>query len=382
MTPGWWEQIAEPEQQYLTELGFSPDHFEQLRQRVASGELTPASNRFIGLIEPPAEDDLMELPSADNDERRELERLGIMAIEAGRVAIVILNGGMATRFGGVVKGTVRVVADHSFLYLKLENARKWQSLCRGRIPVFLLNSFATDTATREHVSAIEHKEAACKPNKQPLTIHYLMQDVALRLTANGEVFWQKDGRPALYAPGHGNLVHAWHRSEAAMDWARRKDSLVLVGNVDNVMAGIDPIVIGAHLAHGRPLTVETVRKNPGDVGGAPARVDGRLQVVEGFRFPLDFDQDRISVFSTNTFVVNGPVLAAQHDMTWFHVTKQAEDTPVVQLEQLFNELTAIVNTSFLVVPREGPNGRFLPVKSPADMAAARAAAERSRGLYR
>jgi len=47
------------------------------------------------------------------------------------------------------------------------------------------------------------------------------------------------------------------------------------------------------------VTAEVVRKLPGDRGGAPARVDGSLQIVEAFRFPEGFDQDRIDVFNTN-----------------------------------------------------------------------------------
>ena len=58
----------------------------------------------------------------------------------------------------------------------------------------------------------------------------------------------------------------------------------MVSNVDNLGARVDPVVVGMHL-HGRqPLTCEVARKE-GDMGGAPVRVDGKLQLVEGPRFP-------------------------------------------------------------------------------------------------
>src|SRR6185437_6978046 len=77
--------------------------------------------------------------------------------------------------------------------------------------------------------------------------------------------------------------------------------VLYMSNVDNVAATLDPAVIGAHLASGAAITAEVVRKEPGDRGGAPARVDGTPQIVEAFRFPKGFDQDRLALFNTNTF---------------------------------------------------------------------------------
>ena len=40
----------------------------------------------------------------------------------------------------------------------------------------------------------------------------------------------------------------------------------------------------------------------------------------------------------------------------------------MQLERLYHELSARVPTTYLVVPRRGPSGRFMPVKVPEDIA--------------
>lgn len=362
----WWDDINPATRARLTALGFDLPAFETRRRKVASGELTPSSNHISGTITPPAPDDLIELPPIGSEAFRRYEQLGVDALRAGQVCVVVLNGGMATRFGGVVKGTVKVTSNRSFLQLCLDDVRAWQRELGCTIPMFLLNSFATDEATRQHLA-----------REQDVTISWLMQSVALRLSPSGDIFHNETGEPDFCAPGHGDLVHAWQRSEEATAWSKRPNSLVLISNVDNVLATIAPVVIGAHLNAARPLTVETVRKNPGDVGGAPARVDGQLQIVEGFRFPTDFEQDSISVFSTNSFVLDASVLLGNYDLTWYCVAKRAGEVPVIQLEQLFNELTAHIDTTVLVVPREGPAGRFLPVKSPADLAAARMAVEAS-----
>jgi UTP--glucose-1-phosphate uridylyltransferase len=141
---------------------------------------------------------------------------------------------------------------------------------------------------------------------------------------------------------------------------------VTVSNVDNLGARVDPVVIGRHILSGKLLTCEVARKE-GDMGGAPVRVDGRLQLVEGPRFPAGFDQDRAPVFNTNTALFHIDVLDAEYDLSWLYVLKDVERRHAVQLERLYHEVTAFVEAQYLEVPRRGPRGRFLPIKTPADL---------------
>jgi len=148
----------------------------------------------------------------------------------------------------------------------------------------------------------------------------------------------------------------------------------MLSNVDNLGARVDPRVIAAHRAAGNPLTVE-VAPAQGDPGGAPVRVNGRPQIVEGFRFPPGFDPHALPVFNTNSLVVEVDALEERHPLTWFYVEKEVDGRTAVQLERLVNELSAVVPTTFLLVPRHGPRSRFVPVKTPEDL-------ERSRPLLR
>ena len=47
--------------------------------------------------------------------------------------------------------------------------------------------------------------------------------------------------------------------------------------------------------------------------------------------------------------------------------KNVEGRAAVQLERLYHEISMCVATSYLVVPRTGPRGRFFPIKAPADL---------------
>jgi UTP--glucose-1-phosphate uridylyltransferase len=125
-------------------------------------------------------------------------------------------------------------------------------------------------------------------------------------------------------------------------------------------------VLGMHLVGGRPLTCEVARKE-GDLGGAPVRVDGRLQLLEGPRFPPGFDQDLVPVFNTNTAVFDLDALDRDYELTWLYVEKVVEGRKAVQLERLYHEVSAFLPTTYLEVPRRGPRGRFFPIKTPSDL---------------
>ena len=256
----------------LDRYGFDPAMFETLRGRVVSGELSQASNVVRGSVEPPRESDLARLPEPGTGEWSTAREAGIAAIRGGRVAQAVLAGGMATRFGGVVKGAVEALDGRSFLSWKLGETALLGEAVDVAIPVVLMTSFQTDDATRAHVATLGLPE--------PL---WFTQSISLRPTEGGDLF-EEEGQPSPYAPGHGDLVSGI-RSSGTLDLLRARGvEHVAVSNVDNLGARLDPVVVGTHLVAGRPVTVEVAPKE-GDLGGAPARVDGRLGAARGPAVP-------------------------------------------------------------------------------------------------
>jgi UTP--glucose-1-phosphate uridylyltransferase len=344
----------------LERYGFDADRFEALRGRVARGELTPESNVVRGAVEPPTADDVDRLPGPGEPGHAEAHGAGVEALRAGRVAQVVLAGGMATRFGGVVKGVVEVIHGRSFLDVKLAETARLADEIGATVPVALMTSFATDAVTREHVGRLEVPEP-----------DYFPQFVSLRLEPSGALFRDGAGAVSLHGPGHGDLFDALRLSGLLERLRAQGVEHVAVSNVDNLGARIDPAVVGAHLLAGTPLTIEVAAKD-GDAGGAPARVAGRLRVVEGPCFPPGFDQGSIPVFSTNTATVALEAIAGPVELSWMYVSKQVDGRPAVQLERLYHELSALVPTTCLEVPRGGARGRFMPVKTPEDLPRVRA----------
>lgn len=341
------DQVGPRLRELLERFGFDAAGFEMLRERVASGELSAARNVVAGELEPLRGDELARLPAPGDSTFAETGAIGRAAIGRGEVAAAVLNGGMATRLGGVVKGLLEAVDGRSFLEWKLEDAS------RAGAPLAVMTSFASDAPTRAALAGLD-----CL---------VFPQSVSLRLNPDGTLFREDRGSASPYSPGHGDFPSSLRRSGVLDELRSRGVKTIVLSNVDNLGARIDPLVVGAHLLAGRPVTAEVTAKRAGDAGGAPARVNGRPVAVEGFRFPEGFDQETIPVFATNTLLLELDALDPDYPLSWLYVEKEVDGRPAVQLERLVNELTWVLPTTFLEVPRDGPRGRFFPVKTPEDL---------------
>jgi UTP--glucose-1-phosphate uridylyltransferase len=338
----------------LARHGFDVGQFLDLVQRWEEGRLGPEASRVAGRVEPLPDERIAVLHEPGTAEHARCREAGLELLRRGSVGALVLNGGMGTRFGGVVKVSVEVLPGLTFLALKL---RQLESL-PGVVPAFVMNSFATEPTIADHLAALRPR----------VPVHCFTQGISVRLTPSGDVFHDPDEPLATcYAPGHGDAGAAFRMSRLLQEFHAAGGEWLVLSNVDNVGATVDPAVVGQVALSGRRLAVELAARQPGDTGGMPALVDGVPQVLEAFRFPAGFDDAPITRFNTNTLVLHVGVLEEDRPLTWFAVNKKVRGTPVVQFERLIGELTAFEPTLFLGVPRDGPRARFLPVKTPADL---------------
>jgi len=338
------------------------DFDERLLTAFAARATETRSNVVQGRIEPTTDDDVSALPAPRTEARAALAALGERALAAGEVGVVILAGGMATRFGGVVKAAVPVTAGRSFLDLKIGDLRRAAAQRGAPLSAFVMTSFATHDRIGAQIAA----ERLDGPEAR---VECVPQSVSLRLTPEGALFREADGTLSPYATGHGDLSFALRASGALRRFREAGGKHLYVSNVDNLGATLEPAILGAHLRAGAAVTAEVVRKERGDRGGAAARLDGRPQIIEAFRFPADFDQDALPHFNTNSFVLDAAAIDRDFELTYFRVEKKVDGRTAVQFERLVGELTALLPTHFVEVPRGGPDGRFQPVKDPEELAA-------------
>jgi len=361
----------------VAHIAFDADQFTTLRRDLVRGALSTERARLTSPPEQLEPGDLTSLAALDESTRERLRVRGEAAIVAGAVAALVLNGGMATRFGGAVKGVVAVLPGRdelSFLAIKLAGLRAVAEQVGGRVPVVLMNSFATAAATAEHLAAIGWGGIAEDDRhsfEQSLLPRVLADGTPLPELPEAEHF---EDTHIYAAPGHGDTLRRVRDSGTLAKLTTRGVKHLLISNVDNLGATLDPVVLGAHLEavdRGASFSVEVVARAPADAGGCVARLAGKPAIIEGFRLPASVDLADYPHFNTNTLWVTVDALREAHPLTWFPVKKSVtgadgEAIEVVQFEQLIGQLSEFVQTACLEVDR----GRFLPIKTREELAEA------------
>jgi UTP--glucose-1-phosphate uridylyltransferase len=382
-------RIPDPLRSRLEKSGFDPERLIALagplfaRARGEAGLSAEERNRVNGLVELPSDGDLPDAPSPGTASYERLSAIGLDALARGEVAFCVLAGGMATRMGGVVKALVEAIDGSTFLQARLRENAAWSERVHAAVPLWLMTSEATDGPIRE---ALRRAEA-------PPHVATFLQDLGVRLTREGRLFLDEEGQPSTYAPGHGDLPDALRRSGLLARFEERGGKYVWIANLDNLGATLDAALLGDFIERRSDVQVEVAAKEAGDRGGIPVWADAsegsgrlvrRLQVLEEFRLPRDFDPALVRVFNTNTFLVRADrVLRAEVHYGWFEVEKKVGARVAVQFERLLQELTSAMEASYVRVPRHGAASRFLPVKDFDELARRRddiRAVARARGM--
>ena len=178
----WSPELTDEELNQLLLYNFDLDLLIDLRTRYVRGDLSEASNTITRRVEIPPSSSVENLPAPGSLKEQEALEAGTEAIARGKVALLVLNGGMATRFGGAVKGIVPVVGALSFVGLKLTAARLLAERLGAEIPVYLMNSIATHEKTLLHL-----RDNGYFKYPSDLIMPFL-QNTLLRLTTDGDLF--------------------------------------------------------------------------------------------------------------------------------------------------------------------------------------------------
>jgi UTP--glucose-1-phosphate uridylyltransferase len=342
-------------------------HFERvpldaLRQRLREAGGAPESLHAIrGHIAPPPVDCAIRPPTPASTEALRLAADGAAAIARGELAVVVLAGGMATRYGSVVKALAPLGTDggERFVDVKLADVARWS----GAVPAALMTSFATHDLIAEAL--------VDEPPPGAAVVTLAPQFVSLRLTPGGDIFLTDEGVPSPHSTGHGDLPEALAAAGTLAAWRAAGVRTVLVSNVDNLGATVDPTLFAMHRESGARVSVELVEKRSGDRGGLPVLRDDRLVLAETFRLPAGFPDQEFPLFNTNTLWVDLDALESAAPWTWCAARKSVEGRDAIQFERLVGELTWWHETQYLHVPREGAASRFLPIKEFDDLARSR-----------
>jgi UTP--glucose-1-phosphate uridylyltransferase len=321
------------------QAGYDAELFERLRQLPPEAHEAAESFAFVSPNEV-AGPDTPAAPAA------------AQAIAQGRVGVVILAGGMATRFGGVAKAAVELWPGVSLLDVKLSLVADVGRRFGAALPVAVVVSDATRSAVSDLIA---------RRTFANLQISVLSQTLLPRILVGGSLAEIADGGPDMCPPGHGEVIGLLARRGAEM--APGVD-FWMVSNIDNILASLDEGVLSSHMRSAAVATVEVVEGETGDAGGYLVRSGDRMRILEGFQVR---DEDRPRgpfLFSTNSFVLGPEALRAHAALPFHAVRKQgALGNEVVQFEQLLGDVGLLGPLNPVRVPRHGPQSRFIALKT-------------------
>jgi UTP--glucose-1-phosphate uridylyltransferase len=333
--------------------------------------LAAFERRFAQLGDPGAgllPGDALE-PVADVPALEDLDDVADPRSILDRLAVVKLNGGLGTSMGlRVPKSLVEVKPGTTFLDVIAAQVRTLRARHGARLPLVLLDSFATAHAARAAAPAD--------------TLHVLQsREPKLRADTHAPIAWPADPALEWCPPGHGDLYVSLAASgmltrllDGGHDWA-------FVSNSDNLGATADPRIPAWADAQGIPFVMEVVRGTPADrKGGHIARRDGRLVLRETAQTPPGdpsfTDVERWRFYNTNNLWIHLRALRrllddhpAGPDLPLIVNRKTVDPTDpatpaVLQLETAMGAaIGALDGARAVLVPR----ARFAPVKTTDDL---------------
>jgi hypothetical protein len=340
----------------LDRYGFDRATHEQIREDLRAGRIGLAQNRLPAnsVIEDVGEGDVTRAEAITADARA----VGLAAMQRGEVAVITLAAGAGSRWtqgAGVVKALhpfCKLGGRHrSFVETHLAKSRRSGRIAGMAIPHVFTTSYFSHTPTErflDHHNRFHYdgplylsqgrsiglrtvptvrdlRFAWEEMPQQVLDVQQQKVRDSLRAAllqwavSAGEASDYTDNLPqqCLHPVGHWYEVPNLLRNGVLADLLDERPQLrtLVLHNIDTVGMTVDPSLLGHHLASGAALTFEVIARRLEDRGGGLARVNGRLQLVEGLAMPREEDEFHLTYYNTNTCWIDIEALLAAFQLT-------------------------------------------------------------------
>ena len=217
--------------------------------------------------------------SAIEAKKAEFEKIGVEAIKAGKVAAVLLAGGMGTRLGvDGPKGAYNIGVTKP-LYIfeqQMKNLQEVNDKCGVFVPLYIMTSDKNHEQTtsfwKEH-GYFGYPESEVK---------FFKQDMAPAVDFNGKILLETKDTPALSPNGNGGWFGSLMRAGLGEDLHKRGVEWLNIYAVDNVLQRIaDPVFVGATIDSGVNCGAKVICKtNPYEKVGVLCMDGDKPDIIE------------------------------------------------------------------------------------------------------
>ena len=265
----YYDEISDEEKRALLR------QIEETDMSVLSAAANPDELAKKGVISP--------LPCMELDEieknRESFETTGLDAIRSGKVAAVLLAGGMGTRLGSDdPKGMYNIgITKELFIFeCLIGNMLDVVKKADSYFHLFIMTSEKNNDAT---IAFLKKKNYFGYPEQY---VHFFKQEMAAATDYNGKIYLEEKGRMATSPNGNGGWFISLVRAgllDKAKEWGIEWFNIFAVDNVLQRIA--DPVFVGATIKKNCVVGAKVVRKNaPDEKVGVMCLEDGRPSIVE------------------------------------------------------------------------------------------------------
>ncbi len=191
--------------------------------------------------------DGLRLPAIEAN-KAEYEKVGVEAIRAGKVAAVLLAGGMGTRLGVDGPKGAYDIGITKPLYIfeqQLRNIMDVVDKCGVTVPLYIMTS---DKNHDQTVSFWKEHNYFGYPESE---IKFFKQEMAPAVDYDGKIILERKDLPAMSPNGNGGWFASLKKAGLVEDIHKRGIEWLNIYAVDNVLQRIaDPVFVGATIASG------------------------------------------------------------------------------------------------------------------------------------
>ena len=209
----------------------------------------------------------------------EYRKIGVKTIQEGKVAAVLLAGGMGTRLGwDGPKGSYNIGITKP-LYIFEQQVKNLLEVVKecGVYPLLYIM-----TSDKNHEATVSFWEKNSYFGYDGNKIRFFKQDMAPATDFDGKIYLERKDMPALSPNGNGGWFSSLKRAGLYDELKKAGVEWINLYAVDNVLQRIaDPVFVGATVASGKNCGAKVVCKTcPEEKVGVLCLEDGNPTIIE------------------------------------------------------------------------------------------------------